>query len=72
MTPLVPIFSTQRMSKMIYMINFKLPTASTLLKSDTLSLWDLVEDLKMVTRKRQFYYMRSGALAAETMKFTVT
>jgi hypothetical protein len=54
------------------MINFKLPTASTLLKSDTLSLWDLVEDLKMVTRKRQFYYMRSGALAAETMKFTVT
>jgi len=59
------------MSKMIYMTNFKLPTVSTLLKSDTSSLWDLVEDLKMVTRKRQFYYMRFGALAAETMKFTV-
>jgi len=55
---------------MIYMTNFKLPTVSTLPKSDTLSLWDLV-DLKMVTRKRQFYYMRFGVLAAETMKFTV-
>jgi hypothetical protein len=50
--------------------NLKLSTICTLLKSDTLSLWDLVEDLKMVTRKIQFYYMRFGVIAAETMQFT--
>lgn len=48
---------------------FKLPTVSTLLKSDMLSLWDLVEDLKRWPEKDSFI-MRFGVLAAETMKFT--
>ena len=49
---------------------FKLPTVSALLESDTLPLWNLVEDLKRWPEKDSFI-TRFGVLAVESMKFTV-
>jgi hypothetical protein len=47
---------------MLYMTNFKQPTVSTLLKSDTLSLWDPVADLKRWSEKDNFITWDLGFL----------